>query len=59
MVYHFHHIDGLNFRALINYMGVSIDGGIPNGWFIRKIPLKCGLFGGYPYFRKPPYVGNG
>ena len=36
-------------------MGVSINGGIQNGWFIEKIPLKWMIWG-YPYFRKPPYI---
>ena len=33
-------------------MGVS-----PNGWFIRKTPIKMDNLG-YPYFRKPPYPDN-
>ena len=38
-------------------MGVSINGGIQNGWFIIswEIQLKWMIWG-YPYFRKPPYV---
>ena len=30
------------------------------GWFISwNIPLKWMMTGGYPYFRKPPYVFRG
>ena len=31
--------------------------GVPrNGGFIRENPTKIRMIGGYPYFRKPPYL---
>ena len=35
-------------------MEVSLNGGTPNGWVIREIPIKMDENWGYPYFRKPP-----
>ena len=35
-------------------MGFSINGGTPNGWFRREIPIKFDDLG-VPPFRKPPY----
>ena len=36
-------------------MGVSINGGTQNEWFIMEHPLKWMIWG-YSYFRKPPYT---
>ena len=41
------------------YMGGSINGGTPiAGWFTMENSLKIDENWGYPYFRKPPYVGE-
>ena len=48
----------LRFHMTFNgIFGVSINGGIQNGWFmLRKIPSINGWWlGVHPYFRKPPF----
>ena len=36
------------------YLKVSINGGIPNGLFVRDNPTQMDENWAYPYFRKPP-----
>ena len=37
-------------------MGVSINEGFQNGWFIMENPKIKWMIWGYPHFRKPPYI---
>ena len=45
------------FQYQFSNMEVSWNGGTPkNGWSIREHPILKWMIGGYPYFRKPPYI---
>ena len=44
----------MGFWMILRYLGVSINGEPPIGWFIMENPIKNGWFGGTPISGTPP-----
>ena len=42
------------YTSTITHVGVSINGGTPNGWFILENPIKWMMTRGTPFMDPPP-----